>query len=59
MHCVAREHPLDLPFGEVARFMCPLPLHLSPCAQEHQCPSYGLRGKTRVWKEHTNFKKYV
>ena len=42
--------PLDLPFGVVARFLFPLPLHLSPYAQEHQCPSYGLREKTRVWK---------
>ena len=28
----------------------PLPLHLSPYSQEYQCPSDGLREKTRVWK---------
>ena len=26
---------LDLPFGVVARFLSPLPLHLSPYAQEY------------------------
>ena len=41
---------LDLPFGVVARFLFPLPLHLSPRPQEYLCPSYGLRGKTRVWE---------
>ena len=39
-----------MPFGVVARFLSPLPLYLSPCSQEYKCPSYGLRGKTRVWK---------
>ena len=50
MHCLQAQCPLDLPFGEVPRFLFPLPLHLSPCAQEYECPSYGLREKTRVWK---------
>ena len=27
-----------------------MPLHLSPCPQEYQFPSDGLREKTRVWK---------
>ena len=27
--------PLDLPFGEVARSLFPLPLHLPPYAQEY------------------------
>ena len=44
MPCVCPQCPLDLPFGVMARFLLPLPLYLSP----H--PSYGLRGKTRVWK---------
>ena len=35
MHYVAGKRPLDLPFGEVAKFMCRLPLHLSPCSQEY------------------------
>ena len=47
---MAGKRPLDLPFGVVARFLFPLPLHLSPYAQEYQCPFYGLREKTRVWK---------
>ena len=50
MHCVAGKRPLDLPFGEVARFLLSYPLHLSPHLQEYQCPSYGLRAKTHVWK---------
>ena len=29
------KRPLDLPFGVVARLVCPLPLHLSPYAQEY------------------------
>ena len=47
---MAGKRPLDLPFGVLARLVCPLPLHLSLCPQECQCPGYGLRGKTRVWK---------
>ena len=47
---MAGKRPLDLPFGVVARFLVPLPLHLSPYSQEYLCLSYGLRGKTRVWK---------
>ena len=41
---------MDLPFGGAAKGLYPLPLHLSPRPQEYYCPSYGLRGKTRVWK---------
>ena len=47
---MAGKRPLDLPFGVVARFLPLLPLHLSPYSQEYECPSYGLREKTRVWK---------
>ena len=43
--------PLGLPFGGVARSLLPLPPHLYLYSQEEsQCPSYGLREKTRVWK---------
>ena len=42
---------MDLPSGGVvARSRLPLPLHLPPRPQVYQCPGYGLRGKTRVWK---------
>ena len=30
-----RKRPLDLPFGVVARFLLPLPLHLPPRPQEY------------------------
>ena len=33
--CVAGKRPLGLPFGVVARFLFPLPLHLSPYSQEY------------------------
>ena len=42
--------PLGLTFGVVARSVSPLPLNLSPYSRESWCLSYGLRGKTRVWK---------
>ena len=35
VHCLQPQRPLDLPFGVVARFLSPLPLHLSPYSQEH------------------------
>ena len=47
---MAGKRPLGLPFGVVARFLSPFALHLPPHSQEYWCPSYGLRGKTRVWK---------
>ena len=47
---MAGKRPLDLPFGGAAKGLYPLPLHLSPSSREYQCPSYGLRRKTRIWK---------
>ena len=35
VHCVAGKRPLGLPFGVVAKFLFPLPLHLSPRPQEY------------------------
>ena len=40
--CVAGKRPFGLPFGVVARLVCPLPPHLSLCPQEYWCPSDGL-----------------
>ena len=35
VHCLQPQRPLDLPFGVVAKFLYPLPLHLSPYSQEY------------------------